>query len=83
MADIHWAALLHFPPRARRSRHHHGGPSGELEFGVVRQSHEAALAALFGDMLQLCGDAGVVGVAVLATDRTNVHVNVSQHQNLD
>jgi transposase len=31
-----------------------------------RQRHEAALAGLFGDVLALCADAGLVGVAVLA-----------------
>jgi transposase len=48
-----------------------------------RQRHEAALAGLFGDVLALCADAGLVGVAVLAVDGTKVHANASQHQNLD
>jgi transposase len=48
-----------------------------------RQRHEAALAALFGEVLELCADAGLVGVAVLALDGTKVHANASQHQNLD
>jgi Transposase domain (DUF772) len=48
-----------------------------------RQRHEAALAGLFGDVLALCTDAGLVGVAVLAVDGTKLHVNASQHQNLD
>jgi 2-hydroxychromene-2-carboxylate isomerase len=48
-----------------------------------RQRHEAALAGLFGDVLALCGDAGLVGVAVLAVDGTKLHANASQHQNLD
>ena len=48
-----------------------------------RQRHEAALAGLFSDVLALCGDAGLVGVAVLALDGTKVHANASQHQNLD
>jgi hypothetical protein len=48
-----------------------------------RQRHEAALAALFGEVLELCADAGLVGVAVLAVDGTKVHANASQHQNLD
>jgi transposase len=48
-----------------------------------RQRHEAALAGLFGDVLALCADAGLVGVAVLAVDSTKVHANASQHQNLD
>ena len=48
-----------------------------------RQRHEAALAGLFGDVLALCADAGLVGVAVLAVDGTKVQANASQHQNLD
>src|ERR687897_2102425 len=48
-----------------------------------RQRHEAALAGLFGDVLALCADAGLVGVAVLAVDGTKLHANASQHQNLD
>jgi transposase len=48
-----------------------------------RQRHEAALAGLFSDVLELCADAGLVGVAVLAVDGTKVHANASQHQNLD
>ena len=34
-------------------------------------------------MLELCADAGLVGVAVLAVDGTRVHADASQHQNLD
>ena len=48
-----------------------------------RQRHEAALAGLFGDVLALCADAGLVGVSVLAVDGTKVHANASHHQNLD
>jgi DDE family transposase len=48
-----------------------------------RQRHEAALAGLFSDVLELCADAGLVGVAVLAVDGTKMHANASQHQNLD
>jgi transposase len=48
-----------------------------------RRRHEAALAGLFGDVLALCADAGLVGVAVLAVDGTKLHANASQHQNLD
>src|SRR5215213_9520700 len=48
-----------------------------------RQRHEAALAGLFGDVLALCADAGLVGVAVLPVDGTKVHASPSQHQNLD
>jgi transposase len=48
-----------------------------------RQRHEAALADLFGEVLALCAEAGLVGVAVLAVDGTKLHANASQHQNLD
>jgi transposase len=48
-----------------------------------RQRHEHALAGLFTEVLALCADAGLVGVAVLAVDGTKVHANASQHQNLD
>jgi transposase len=48
-----------------------------------RQRHEAALAGLFGDVLALCAEAGLLGVAVLAVDGTKVHANASQHQNVD
>jgi hypothetical protein len=48
-----------------------------------RRRHEAALAGLFGDVLALSADAGLVGVAVLAVDGTKVHANASRHQNLD
>src|SRR5215207_3016672 len=48
-----------------------------------RQRHEAALAGLFAEVLALCADAGLVGVAVLAVDGTKLHANASQHQNLN
>jgi 2-hydroxychromene-2-carboxylate isomerase len=48
-----------------------------------RQRHEAALAGLFADVLALCADAGLVGVAVLAVDSTKIHANASHHQNRD
>ena len=48
-----------------------------------RRRHEAALTGLFGEVLALCADAGLVGVAVLAVDGTKGHANASQHQNLD
>src|SRR3954463_15218214 len=44
-----------------------------------RQRHEVALAGLFGDVLALCAEAGLVQVAVLAIDGTKVHANASQH----
>jgi transposase len=48
-----------------------------------RQRHETALAGLFGDVLALCADAGLVGVEVLAVDGTKLHANASGHANRD
>src|SRR5665213_3338566 len=45
----------------------------------VRQRHEAALADLFGQVLGLCAEAGLVKVGVVAIDGTKVHANASQH----
>jgi transposase len=44
-----------------------------------RQRHEAALAGLFGDVLALCAEAGLVRVGLVAIDGTKVHANASQH----
>ena len=46
-----------------------------------RQRHEDAIAGLFGEVLCLCADAGLVGVGVLAVDGTKVHANASHHAN--
>jgi transposase len=59
-----------------------GGPD-HCTIARFRQRHEAALAGLFGEVLALCADAGLAGVAVLAVDGTKVRANASQHQNLD
>jgi transposase len=48
-----------------------------------RQRHERALADLFGQVLGLCAQAGLVGIEVLAIDGTKIHANASQHANLD
>jgi transposase len=48
-----------------------------------RQRHEDALAGLFGEVLSLCAEAGLVGVSVVAVDGTKVHANASQHSNRD
>jgi Transposase domain (DUF772) len=48
-----------------------------------RQRHEAALAGLFGAVLELCADAGLAGVAVVAVDGTKLHANASHHSNRD
>src|SRR3954464_13405250 len=42
-----------------------------------RQRHEAALAELFGEVLALCGEAGLVRVGVIAVDGTKVHANAA------
>jgi transposase len=44
-----------------------------------RQRHEAALAGLFGEVLALCAESGLVRVGVVAIDGTKVHANASQH----
>jgi hypothetical protein len=44
-----------------------------------RQRHEAALAGLFGEVLALCAEAGLVEVGVVAVDGTKVNANASQH----
>jgi hypothetical protein len=48
-----------------------------------RQRHEAALAGLFSDVLSLCADAGLAGVAVLAVDGTKVHADASRDSTRD
>jgi transposase len=48
-----------------------------------RVRHEAALGDLFGQVLALCADGGMVSVGVIAVDGTKVHANASRDQNLD
>src|SRR5215212_7207764 len=48
-----------------------------------RQRHERPLGELFGDVLELCAEAGLVHVEVIAVDGTKVHANASQHANRD
>ena len=48
-----------------------------------RQRHEVGLGALFGEVLALCAEAGLVKVGVIAIDGTKVHANASQHANRD
>jgi transposase len=43
-----------------------------------RQRHERALAALFGQVLGFCAQAGLADVAVVAVDGTRVHANASE-----
>jgi len=47
------------------------------------QRHEAALAGLFGDVLALCSDAGLAGVAVLAVDGTKIYADASRDATRD
>src|SRR5271169_4111267 len=44
-----------------------------------RQRHEDAIAGLFGEVLSLCAEAGLVGASVIAVDGTKVHASASQH----
>jgi transposase len=43
-----------------------------------RQRHERALAGLFGEVLALCAESGLVRVGVIAVDGTKVHANASE-----
>ena len=47
------------------------------------QRHERPLGEVFGDVLELCAEAGLVHVEVIAVDGTKVHANASQHANRD
>src|SRR4051812_5422337 len=48
-----------------------------------RQRHEDALAELFGEVLWLCAEAGLVRVGVIAVDGTKVQANASHHATRD
>jgi transposase len=48
-----------------------------------RQRHEAALAGLFGEVLVLCAEAGLVKVGVVAVDGTKVHASASREATRD
>ena len=43
-----------------------------------RQRHETALAGLFGEVLALCAESGLVRVGVIAVDGTKVHANAAE-----
>jgi transposase len=47
------------------------------------ERHQDALAGLFGEVLSLCAEAGLVKVGVIAVDGTKVHANASRDANLD
>ena len=44
-----------------------------------RQRHETAMADLFAQVLELCAEADLVQVGVIAIDGTKIHANASQH----
>ncbi|MGZ6669817.1 MAG: transposase, partial [Solirubrobacteraceae bacterium] len=48
-----------------------------------RVRHERALAELFGGVLELCRQAGLVSVGVIAVDGTKVMANASSYANVD
>src|SRR6266536_3409251 len=48
-----------------------------------RQRHEAALAGLFSEVLELCAEAGLAQVGVIAVDGTKVHANASRDATRD
>ena len=48
-----------------------------------RQRHEDALAGVFGEVLALCADAGLVSAEVLAVDGTKIHANASERATCD
>ena len=48
-----------------------------------RQRHESPLGELFGDVLELCAQAGLVRVEVVAIDGTKVHANAAVQSNRD
>src|SRR3954462_923416 len=48
-----------------------------------RQRHEEALAELFGEVLALCAESGLVRVGVIAVDGTKVHANAAPQATRD
>jgi transposase len=48
-----------------------------------RKRHETALSGLFGEVLVLCREAGLVQVGVIAVDGTKVHASASNMANRD
>jgi transposase len=48
-----------------------------------RQRHQDALAGLFGEVLGLCAEAGLVQAGVIAIDGTKVHANASERATRD
>jgi transposase len=48
-----------------------------------RQRHERPLGELFGDVLELCAEADLVQLEVIAVDGTKVHANAAVQSNRD
>src|SRR4051795_911609 len=48
-----------------------------------RQRHERAVAELFGDVLALCAESGLVRVGVIAVDGTKLHANAAPQATCD
>jgi transposase len=48
-----------------------------------RQRHQDALAGVFGEVLRLCVEGGLVDVSVVAVDGTKVHANASERATCD
>jgi transposase len=48
-----------------------------------RQRHETALAELFGEVLALCAESGLVRVGAIAVDGTKVHANAAPQATRD
>jgi transposase len=47
------------------------------------QTHQDALAGLFGEVLTLCARSGLAQIGVIAVDGTQVAANASRDENLD
>ncbi|HTE63933.1 MAG TPA: hypothetical protein VK631_26485 [Solirubrobacteraceae bacterium] len=47
------------------------------------ERHQDALAGLFGSVLGLCAQAGLVSVGVVAIDGTKLHANASRDATVD
>jgi transposase len=48
-----------------------------------RQRHQDALAGVFGEVLRLCVEGGLVDVSVVAVDGTKIHANASERATCD
>jgi transposase len=59
---------------------HHQPDHATLARFVVR--HEIALAELFGEVLELCADAGLATLGIVAIDGTKVHANANRDRTL-